>query len=264
MATAKRNYQTVIFNKHTSTRVTYRPADNSVSPPIPSLDAIIYTPVHDDGSPDTETKRAFVMLKGGGGSVFPSMEWVATPLCNVGYVCAEFDTGSSTNEFDVIAHAGCFNRFMHSKHKIYGIIGSKFFGDGDSLGGATMWAQNICLDVILTDPRFANPVNDLYPNAKMNLLGSASMPGSVDDIIFRLINATSVAHLDSHGDRDTVLPIAGAQAAIDQMNKFGVKSRLDVYPGAGHGLDGLHDIIIQTHIIWFAALMNIPPINPTS
>jgi phage portal protein BeeE len=49
------------------------------------------------------------------------------------------------------------------------------------------------------------------------------------------------------------------------MVKMGAtKSRVDVYPGAGHDLSGLHDIIIAKTITFFADLMGIPPVTATT
>lgn len=220
------------------------------------------------GKGDTDTKRAFILAAPGGGAIFPGLDWYAKRFTEVGYVFAEFEPGNGS-EFEQIAHGGCANRFFHKNHNEYGITGSKFFGFGVSLGGSNLWAQNISITKILTDPKFSSPVNALYPKAKMVLRGSASMSGSVTDNIYKLIDESCVPHLDSHGDKDEVLPIEKSQDAIDQMNLMDVmdgktvievKSRLDTYPGATHGLDGLHEIIVGKILIFYAGLMGIKPV----
>lgn len=251
-----RNYQDIIFKETGTLTGTY-------------ADGKKFILTFPEG--DTEERRAFVMLLPGGGGLLGSMKWVADKLCPLGYVCAEFDPGTG-DEFSQIAYAGCFDRFLHANHNDYGIVGKKGFGFGVSIGGATLWGLNICADVILTDPKFKSPANDFYPKAKMGLLGSASMPGGVDDIIYKYIDSGCVAHLDSHGDKDDILSIAKSQSAITQMNLmhpfFGAigtsASRLDTYPGATHSLDGLHDIIISKTVAFFAQLMGLPIVPATT
>jgi dienelactone hydrolase len=252
----KRNYQDIIFKDMDSVSVDYIPADPASS--VPARQALIYTP-----KGDIQTRRAFVIGLHPGGSDLTTMKQWASDYTSRGYVYASIDYGETGGDFDLnaqiaaIVNTGCFLRWAHVNRDKYGIAGGKIFIHGVSAGGITAWQTNISLP--LTDPMFKSTINDLYKKTKMKLLGSASMPGGVNDTIVKLINSGNVVHNDSHGDKDPILPLSKSQAAVDQSNRVGVKSTLTIYPGADHSLAGLHDMILADVLIKFAGLMGIPP-----
>jgi predicted peptidase len=85
-------------------------------------------------------------------------------------------------------------------------------GTGLSLGGYGMWHWATAY------PR------DLAAIAPVCGFGDPTKVAAMRDVPVR----------GYHGDKDTVVPLAGQQACVDALNAAGGKATLTVYPGVGH------------------------------
>lgn len=207
----------------------------------PGYKYTIYQPFNDSAK-----KRPFIiMYHAGGADLYDTRKW-QEDFVKLGYVTISCEYKKTVGDFNsalqkeaVINTWEAIDYFKVNATK-YRLKSKKCFEMGTSAGALTALQSGIGLND-RSNPYF----HDAFPaDAKIFIVGTATISGAANSDFMGLINAGDPPNFFYHGALDMTIPYSAAVATYNKEISVGIPSKFMGFPDKGHKLES-HDIILK-------------------